>query len=482
MSLRDDETTIQDLLDGKLGEAEFSKVEERMRQDREFRRLYLSYVKIHHLLVEKFEVSGGNIVRMPASPMAVRRRRMWLALVAVVALLASAAGLLRLTTPEPTAILVYGPESKGRTEHPEGRVGANLMWVGSTLELDRGSVAIVMPSGVKGYFEGPGKLDMENPNKLRLHSGRAWFEVPAGADGFVCATDSLFVEDLGTEFGVIADPGRPEAVYVIKGKVRLHPIERPAEIHNLVQGQGAAWKDQQLEGAKGQAAFSAAFPEKVVVFADDFHDADGTPLDGKLPDIGAGPWRTTRGAMEVRNGVLDTRGERRNAAFAPLGQPYLNDLTHILLLTIEGHGPGDEGWAGVSLYTGDQERIFVGDPCGSSGDWALHPVGWQAINACPLLEGISTVTLRYDYRTGLVELFEGEETTGTPRASQWIAPGLAFDRIRIANGSVMDAILDAGGNAEEVKLYDAINVRSNIAVRKIKATVLSAANSIRKIN
>ena len=482
MSLRDDETTIQNLLDGKLGEAEFSKVEQRMQADRDFRRLYLSYVKAHHLLLEKFETRGGTIFQLPASPIAVRRRRMWLACAASVALLAGAAAWLRATAPEPKAILVYGPESKGRTDHPEGRVGKHVMWVGSTLELDRGSVAIVMPSGVRGYFEGPGKLDMENPNKLRLHSGRAWFDVPEGADGFVCSTDSLFVEDLGTEFGVIADPGHPEEVFVIKGKVRLHPHNRPAEIRNLVQGQGTAWKDQRFEGATSPSAFSAAFPEKVVVFADDFHEADGTPLDGKEPDVGAGPWKTTRGAMEVRNGVLDTRGERRNAAFAPLGQPYLNDLTHILLLTIEAHGPGDEGWAGVSLYTGDQERIFVGDPCGSSGDWALHPAGLQAINACPLLEGISTVTLRYDYRTGLVELFEGEETTGTPRASQWIAPGLAFDRIRVANGSMMDAILDAGGNAAEVKPYDALNVRSNIAVRKIKATVLSAANSIRKIN
>lgn len=482
MSLRDDESTIQNLLDGNLGEVAFAKVEARMRDDQEFRRLYLSYVKAHHLLVEKFETSGGKIVRMPASPLVRRRRRMGLALVATLALLVTAAALVRLATPEPSATLVYGPESKGRTAHPAGRVGNNLMWAGSTLELDRGSVSIMMPSGVKGYFEGPGKLDMESANKLRLRSGRVWFDVPVGAEGFVCATNSLFVEDLGTEFGVMADPGKPEEVHVLKGKVRLHPLDRPAEIHNLVKGEGAAWKDQQLEGAPGPAAFAVAFPEKIVVFADDFNDPDGTPLEGKNPDLGAGPWKSTLGAMEVRNGVLDTRGERRNAAFAPLGQPHLNDLSHILLLTIEAHGPGDEGWAGVSLYTGDQERIFVGDPCGGSGDWALHPVGWQAINACPLLEGISTVTLRYNYRTGLVELFEGVETTGTPRASQWIAPGLAFDRIRIANGSVMDAILDAGGTAAATQFHAAINVRSNIAVRKITATVLSAANSVRKVN
>lgn len=482
MKLREDETTIQNLLDGKLGEAEFSRVEERMRHDKSFRGLYLSYVKAHHLLIEKFETSGEDVARMKPGPIVIRRRRLMFAMAAALAVLATVALLVRMAVPQPRATLVYGPESAGRTDHPEGKVGSNILWVGSTLELERGSVSILMPSGVKGYFEGPGRLDMSDANKLRLHSGRAWFEVPDGAEGFVCATNSLFVEDLGTEFGVIADQGRPEEVHVIDGKVRLHPLERPSEILSLVKGEGTAWKNQQLTGANGPAAFSAAFPEKIVVFSDDFNDPDGTPLEGKVPDIGAGPWRATRGEMAVRNGVLDTRGELRNAAFAPLGPPHLNDLTHILLLTIEAHGPGDEGWAGVSLYTGGQERIFVGDPCGGSGDWALHPVGWQAINACPLLSGKSTVTLRYNYRTGLTELFEGEETTGTPRASQWIAPGLAFDRIRIANGSMMDAILDAGGSESETNIYDTINVRSNIAVRKIKATVLSAENSIRKAN
>jgi hypothetical protein len=179
----------------------------------------------------------------------------------------------------------------------------------------------------------------------------------------------------------------------------------------------------------------------------------------------------------VRDGQIDTSGQLRSAAFAPLAGPRLDDLTHILLMTVEAKGPGGEGWAGVSLYTGDKERIFVGDPNGPVGDWALHPAGAQAIYGCPLLAGKSTVTLRYDYRNGHVELFEGSETTGTPLVSQWIEPGLAFDRIRIANGSMLDAILDAGGKEEDIKMYDTINVRSNITVRNIRVSVLSAADA-----
>jgi len=481
MKLRDAEKSIQNLLDGKLGEDEFARVEECLRVDPEFRKLYLSYVKSHHLLIEKFEHGGGKIIPMPVSPVFARRRRVILALVASVAVVATVATLFQVSRPEPGATLVYGPESAGRTDHGKGKTGANVMWVGSTLELARGSVSIVMPSGVKGYFEGPGKLDMESLNRLRLRQGRAWFEVPKGAEGFVCVTDSLFVEDLGTEFGVFADPGRPEEVHVIEGKVRLHPINRPQDERLLLRGEGTTWKGDQLEEADGPAAFSAAFPQKITIFSDDFNDPDGTPLDGKNSDIGAGPWQVTRGGMKVENGILDTRGELRNMAFAPLALPHLNDLTHILLMTLEAEGPGGKGWAGVSLYTGDQERIFVGDPCGDSGDWALHPAGSQAINACPLLAGKTTVTLRYNYRTGLAELFEGAETTGTPLASQWIAPGLDFDRVRIANGSTFDAVLDAGGSVAEAKFHDKTNIRSNIAVRRSQVTVLSAENTIRKV-
>lgn len=481
MSLRDDELIIQKLLDGLLGEAEFARVEARLAADREFRRLYLSYVKSHHVLIEKFESSPANVVRLPLSPLKQQRRRAWMSVAAGLVAILTAAVLIRTLTPPPKAALVFGPESKGRLEHLEGKVGDSMLWIGSKLELERGSVSIRMPSGVRGYIEGPGKLELTAINRLQLHAGRAWFDVPDGAEGFVCATDSLFVEDLGTEFGVVADPGKPEEVHVIKGKVRLHPIDRPTESRQLVTGQGTALKDQELTPANGPGAFSAAFPERVVIFADDFNDEDGTKLEGKNPDVGAGPWKLTRGEMEVRNGSIDTRGQLRNAAFAPLAEPHLDDLTHIFLMTIEAEGPGDEGWAGVSLYTGDEERIFVGDPNGPDGDWALHPAGWQAINACPLLAGKSTVTLRYNYRTGLTELFEGTETTGTPLASQWIAPGLAFDRIRIANGSQFDAIVDAGKlDEEEIKMNETILVRSNIAVRKIKASVLSAKNAKRQ--
>ena len=316
MNLRDDETTIQNLLDGKLGEAEFIRIEQRLAEDAGFRSLYLSYAKSHHLLIERFEASGIQACVASPGPIVLCRRRMAMALAAVLTALATAGALFQVLKKEPSAQLVFGPETGARLDHPEGKAGGDRMWPGSSLELDRGSISLVMPSGVRGYIEGPGRLEMESPTKLVLRSGRAWFDVPEGAEGFVCATESLFVEDLGTQFGVIADPGRPEQVHVLKGKVRLHPLNHPSDTRQLVTGEGTEWIHNELANAEGPVAFSNAFPSKVVVFSDSFSDPDGTPLHGKAPEAGAGPAR--RGTPRPLRRLLGQRplGQRSRAGLA----------------------------------------------------------------------------------------------------------------------------------------------------------------------
>ena len=132
------------------------------------------------------------------------------------------------------------------------------------------------------------------------------------------------------------------------------------------------------------------------------------------------------------------------------------------------------GWAGVSLFSDGEERVFVGDPNGQEEGWALHPAGYNARHACPLLEGKTTVTLRYDYRSGLAQLFEGTDTSGPALASEWIAPGLHFDRIRIANGSQADGALDAGKPASAAGSGDDVHIRGDIAIRRIRVRVLSS--------
>ncbi|MDQ8191746.1 FecR domain-containing protein [Roseibacillus persicicus] len=471
------EALLQSLFDGDCSPAEVEEAKELLRSDRKWRKLYLDYSRLHHSLCEKYEGAEGKVVQAEFSQQRRFGVRELLGLAAAILVLGVLTALALRPVGDPATLVQYGPESRGVISHVNGSGSEGRLFQGSTLKLTRGAVSLTFPTGVTALVEGPAELRVTGENALHLEKGRAFFQVPEGAEGFICTTESLLVEDLGTEFGVLA--GREEEVHVIKGSVRLKPIDGTGGFQDLREGEGLAWRDSALELSVPSRDFASDFAGRVTIFADDFDEPDGTDLHGKRPDIGDGRWEVTLGDATIRDNILDTSGAFRKAAFVAV-PPMLNELSHVLLLTIEAetsqaamHTPG---WAGVSLYTGEVERIFVGDPNGPGISWGLHPAGWQAQNACPQLAGETIVTLRYDYRTGLTELFEGDTTTGEALASEWIAPGLVFDRLRIANGSQLDAAIDAGLGSGVVESVPKVDVRSDIAIRSLRLDVLNSGN------
>jgi hypothetical protein len=320
------------------------------------------------------------------------------------------------------------------------------------------------------------------PNTFHLKEGRAWFANSSDSKQVICTTEDLRIEAPASEFGLIADHGKRQELHVLRGDVHLTTPTNG--VSHVGVGESALWANASLTTGRSATAFSTGFPRAVAIFSEDFDEPDLTPLAGKMPDVGDGPWSVDRGGPVIKDGVLDTSGNLRHAAFAPLSGAPLDELSHILLLTLETENPDtsrfhSEGWAGVSLYTGEHERLFVGDPNGPEKGWALHPVGYEARHACPLLDGKNTVTLRYDFRSGLAQLFEGTDTSGPALASEWISPGLSFDRIRIANGSQADAAEDAGKPRSAAGQGPDVEIRGDIALRQIKVTVLSADQEIR---
>lgn len=478
MSLRSDEETIQAILDGKLDSREFEVFEQRLRSEPELRELYRSYSRMTHVLSEKFAHSEPVVV--PFKP----RRSQSAAIIAIAACAAvlGIASFFFLNRPEPVALVQLGPESHGRVVHLEVPADSNHLTVGSVVELDHGSASITLPSGAHAYFEGPGSLKYLGEDSFHLTEGRAWFATQSKSRHVICTTNDLRINAPECEFGIIADRGRRQELHVIRGGVQLTTTDH--SIRHVGVGESAVWANASLTEGQTATQFSTSFPKAVAIFSEDFDEPDLTPLAGKQPDIGAGPWSVTRGGPVIENGVLDTSGNLRHAAFAPLSGAPLDELSHVLLLTLITENPEtsrfhSEGWAGVSLYTGDQERIFVGDPNGPEKGWALHPVGLEARHACPLLDGKNTVTLRYDFRSGLAQLFEGTDTSGPALASEWISPGLSFDRLRIANGSQADAAVDAGKDASAAGTGKDVEIRGDIALRQIKVTVLSSDQEIR---
>ncbi len=482
MSHRDDEETIQAVLDGTIRRAAFLDFEERLRREPELRRLYRSYARLDHTLLEKFEHAPAA---SPARRAAARPRLLVpLAAAAAIALAATLATVK--LGPDTRASVEFGPESRGQVIQPNGGEDGFLS-EGSIVRIDHGSAAVTLPGGTRALIEGPGSLEYRSRHWIHLDGGRTWIAT-AGDDHQLACTSAAFrvvsTGRAGGEFGIIASPGRRHELHVLRGRIDFTLRHGDAATHTLAAGHAAIWSKSRLSTVPSPTSFASFFPKQVTVFAERFDDPGRTALAGKSPDHGAGPWRVERGQPAIEDGLLDTSGSERTTAFAPLSGPPLDDSNHVILLTIETDNPEtsnfhSDGWAGVSLYAGEQERIFVGDPNGPARGWALHPVGSEARHACPLLEGKNVVTLRYDYRSGLAELYEGDTTTGPSLASEWIDPGLTFDRIRIANGSRVDAAIDAGLDPAVAGDDPGARERGDIALREVRVRVLSTADSAR---
>ena len=448
MSRRRDEELIQSAFDRTMSETQFEQFEARLHDEPELRALYMEYARMHHALVEEhedhsFAPTKLRSLRDPEAP-----RRSWtqsiLSAAAILVLLLGVAHFIGIKPAPPRTAVIFGPETNGQILNGPDKGDPDALVPGSRLVLAHGSAELTLPSGVRAVIEGPANLESLGKNEVRMDAGRGWFHVPPGAEGFTCHSGALRIIDLGTEFGVIANPDGRRDVHVFEGRVRVQTDGQLAASRDLHAGESITWNGGTFANTPPSPSFVTTLPHRRLVFYDDFSEADDTPLHGKSPDLGAGPWDVTLGDPRIHNEMIDTSGAGKRA-FAPI-DCRLDDINHILLVTIETDNPDartfhSEGWAGVSLFTGGQEHVFVGDPFGPGSTWAIQPLGGQAATPTPPLRGKRAVTLRYDYRTGLAELFEGTDTRGHAVASEWISPRVAFDRIRIGNDEGGDIAL-----------------------------------------
>ena len=174
----------------------------------------------------------------------------------------------------------------------------------------------------------------------------------------------------------------------------------------------------------------------MTVFSDDFDDADGTVLDGKAADVG-GPWSENTG-VTVNGGILDTSGAGRTAFAdftAALGPGEIITVTYD---AAESAGNFSSGFAGVSLFIGGAEEVFIGNP-GSIDNWGIDggTIGGTQ-DAGQTAEDLTAVfTYAYDSGDWTFDLSSGESLSGTGVSGQ------GFNRLRIGNGEGGDLAVDS---------------------------------------
>lgn len=91
------------------------------------------------------------------------------------------------------------------------------------LELLSGLARFEMANGTTVLVEGPARLRMEGPDRLRLTRGRLTADVPLEGQGFTVAAPNAQIVDYGTSFGVEVDPHTGSIAQVFDGEVRVTP-------------------------------------------------------------------------------------------------------------------------------------------------------------------------------------------------------------------------------------------------------------------
>lgn len=166
------------------------------------------------------------------------------------------------------------------------------------------------------------------------------------------------------------------------------------------------------------------------IFSDDFSQPDGTQLNGTTPDIG-GNWSVTSGSSSgivINSGIVTTTGSNSPSSIDLMFANFTSTLGSNELLTMNFDVSGftgsnvASGFAGISLFEGNNERFFIGSTSGS-GNWGIAGLASTSVNV-----GANSGSFTYEYNTGAWTLsITGDSISGTSTANY------GLDRIRIAS-------------------------------------------------
>ncbi|HOQ04899.1 MAG TPA: FecR domain-containing protein [Anaerohalosphaeraceae bacterium] len=106
------------------------------------------------------------------------------------------------------------------------REGMRLSTQSKPLRLAEGIAVIQFDNGSRAVLEGPADFTLLTDDQIQLRTGRLFASVPKTAVGFTVSTPFSKIIDLGTEFGIKADPDGME-VHVMAGKTMM--ISGPAK-------------------------------------------------------------------------------------------------------------------------------------------------------------------------------------------------------------------------------------------------------------
>ena len=445
MMIKNDHDLIQQVLDGSIGHEGFKAFQMRLRREPGLVALYRQYALLHHTLCEEFE--GRLVVRQPLKVVSIWTPPVVASFAAAVVTLLM--GLLLLLRPQPptkpqgmvrspSATVTFSEDAEWSIRGEQHAVGQVVtLSSGAIIRLQQGQARLTLATGATAVIDGNAVLEFVGNEALRLGHGRGRFRLAAPGKKLEVATATMTAVDLGTEFGLLSLPGRPDELHVFEGRVQLR-LPLTAESPVLKAGEAVrVMENSRLEGISlGMPRLPQATPQFDKILEDRFDSAVGpaTGLDQRKPRRGQGIWKVSQGSPVIVAGRLE--GEDFEAFFK-LPKKCLSKARPILLATLEttealherSHTPG---WAGMSFYRNGTELLFFGDGLGNESTWSInvrrnHPI---ALPEVPVT-GPRTVTLCYNRNTGAASLHMGALPLGPAFVSGKLPKGIEFDEIRI---------------------------------------------------
>lgn len=183
----------------------------------------------------------------------------------------------------------------------EGVGFGSALHAGQRLRLAAGLAEITFDDGAKVVLEGPALFDVRAPGSAWLHEGRLAAVVPEQARGFAVSTDSVNIVDMGTEFGLKAEPEGLSEIHVFRGFVKaqlLNEYGQQVRSLELNESEAAVFTPASATVAKIPArddqfvrSLSGASGPHDGLYAYDGFNYPSGPLSEQNGGFGwAGPW------------------------------------------------------------------------------------------------------------------------------------------------------------------------------------------------
>jgi hypothetical protein len=214
---------------------------------------------------------------------------------------------------------ITGTQNSVWQNEAANRVGyGSELSAGQELILEAGIAEITFQDGATVVLESPARFVVNAPHEVELQEGRLAAVVPAESRGFRVHTRSLDVFEVGTEFGLMAQPSGASEVHVFNGLVKADVLDQQGRPLRRIELNSS-------EAARVNAISTtvAEFPADVASFVRSLEPTTG-PRDGLLAYEG---FDYPEGPLDAQNGGFGWAGAWFSIAADSVAGPDSNRVS-----------------------------------------------------------------------------------------------------------------------------------------------------------